>query len=152
MIGLGTLALALIIQPSNFASIEGVENRNFQVLGWRCVGADCDPTPHRRLHEPLHFADWPSKQAIDRAKHLKADWSVILNCAVSRGQLRSCKVDDHDSESQGVEISLKLAGALKLAADEPKSGRAIIMVNYETSGCPTWFCVHEGPPVPVTVR
>jgi hypothetical protein len=146
------LVLALIVQRPNSDSTESLDTQSFQVFGWHCVREDCNATRSGPLPMPVHFAEQASKRVIARAERLRADWAVDLECGVSRGRLQDCKVDRRYSQSAGREIALKLAAALKLTTDEPKSGRVIISVTYATSGCPNWLCVHEGPVPPLATN
>jgi len=100
------------------------------------------PTPVRSY---LRFKGSASAKGFDRAKKLTESWSVMLDCAIERGRFTKCEVsDDTVGSIEARNVALKLAESFRVQYEN--AGRrsvrphAIVSIQYETGGCPSWTC------------
>lgn len=136
-------ALAASTSPADALS-ETVQDRSFYVTGWPCNGEGCQSNP-RQLGPNLRFKGSASAKGFDHAKKLTESWSVMLDCAIERGRFAKCEVSDDTVESiEARNVALKLAESFRVRYEN--AGRrsvrphAIVSIQYETGGCPSWTC------------
>ncbi|WP_242151732.1 hypothetical protein [Sphingomonas sp. BAUL-RG-20F-R05-02] len=150
LLSLPALALLIAVPSQVPEGFESLQDSSFPVTGWLCGGDGCKATP-RHLEAALLFSQRSSHGVFERAEKTETDWGVTLDCVVSRTRLKSCRVvDEPYGASRGLAIAMKLAEAVRLRPGVSGSSRAIISVNYEIGGCPSWFCVRHpfAPPPP----
>src|SRR4051812_25315629 len=85
-------SVAALPAPADDVS-ETVQNRSFYAIGWPCDGEGCQSKP-RRIGPNLRFEIPSSNAGFARAKKLKQDWSVTLDCAVVSDKLANCEIAD----------------------------------------------------------
>lgn len=131
---------------------ETVQNRSFYAIGWSCNGEGCRSNT-RQLGPNLRFKVSESTKGFDSVKMLTETWSVMLDCTVVRDRLAKCEVvDDAPSSREARNTALKLSNFFRVQSEY--AGRrsirphAIVSIQYETGGCPSWACTVIPEPAP----
>ncbi|WP_298273857.1 MULTISPECIES: hypothetical protein [Alphaproteobacteria] len=145
-VALSVLLIASAIQDDGDGA--PLATRNLEVDGWYCDSDDCSSTS-QDIDRPLRFDQARSHIKLTKAESLPEDWTVIMQCRVTRRRLSTCRVVSDTSEfSKATPIARTLADALRVVSD-PKGeqeGRtqAILSIMYSPGEC-GWRCI----PIPV---
>ena len=150
MLFIPTLILTVAaIAPHGETSPEAAQDRAFNIVGFYCADAVCETVP-RPIGRSLKFNQDANKTLFKNVVRHDENWNVTLNCAIDHQRLGRCRLAGQPGNSiVGVPIALQLAKRLKLIEVDSKSPRAIVMISYETGGCPSWYCVPTPAPQPL---
>lgn len=142
--------LAVAGSPSAVSGPDIVQDRNFSIRGFYCDDSRCEGNP-RPLGDALEFEVADQKALLRGSARLAENWNATLNCAVAGDRLERCRLaDQYGSATIGAEIALGLTRRIVLRPVDPAPRRAIVLIAYETGGCPSWFCIST-PPAPPAV-
>jgi hypothetical protein len=152
MIGITLLTMLISTSPQVERDMVAIQDRKFHISGLYCDDKVCE-TAARPIADWLEFDKAANAHILAKTVQLPDDWAFMLNCRVSRDRLRSCYLTDHNNRpTTGLQIALDLTHRIKLTRSRRRFPRAIVNVDYEVGGCPSWYCiptpVPQAPPPP----
>lgn len=130
---------------------EYLATRNLLVDAWYCDGAGCAETP-RRFAGTVKFDMARSGLPADTKPFGPENWTAILTCDATRGQLTACRIEpDSTAIGEAAEYVLALTRRLYLRSTSgARNKRATILLSimYSAGEC-GWQCVPTPvPPAP----